>query len=593
MHDLSLGDIEAKPCVSASLETDFNVLNALFESLYGHHKQYNPARQALARCIELAINARSQTLKQWDQVQSEQPLWFAYKALAYCTYVDKFAKTFDGLLQKLDYLKDLGVTLIHPLPCLKARSGDSDGGFAVADFRDVEPELGSFDDLVRLCDAARARGQALILDVVCNHTAMEHQWAQGFVAGDPRFDEFYIKIDDKGVVDQWEENLFDVFPDTAKGNFTYNEAAGGYIWTTFYSFQWDLNYANPWVFVEMADVLFNLANAGVAGFRLDSAPFLWKRLGTDCRNQPETHIIVEAFQRALKLVAPANFLLAEAIESPESAMAYLGTSTRKECDLAYNNTLMTALWGALCDEKTDIIACMIEKTSPMPTHARWLNYARCHDDIIWTALRDDVPLERLFKWSEHYNGKGFSKGMGFQAPKDMPLSSCGMAYDLCGGEGDKLAVSRLKLIYGFVFAASGIPLIYMGDEIGLENDFEFLNEVEKRNEKRWLHRPLMDWQRASRRDDRGSEINEVFSYFKCLKSLLDGLDFDDSTAQSAISDGSLITLARRLKTGAEFRAHFWFSECPYAIISDPHAIRLWGNEAQLPYNIVFDLIEPS
>jgi len=383
---------------------------------------------------------------------------------------------------------------------------------------------------------------------------------------------------------------FDVFPDTAKGNFTFEPSLNAYVWTTFYPFQWDLNYANPWVFVEMVDVLFHLANAGIAGFRLDLAPFLWKRLGTDCRNQPETHIIVEAFQKALKLVAPANFLLAEAIEFPELAIAYLGKANQKECDLAYNNTLMTALWGALCDENTDIIAHMIKKSATLPAHARWLNYARCHDDVIWTALRDDVPMTRLFHWSEHFNGKGFSKGMGFQAPKNMPLSSCGMAYDFCGGANDANATARLKLIYGFVFAASGIPLIYMGDEIGLENDYGFLSDLEKRDEKRWLNRPQMDWQRAHQRNEAGSKPNEIFTHLCGLKQVLDGLEFDDFIAQSALSEGPIISLNRHLKGGNVFRASFYFGLSPHHFALDNNAQRIWGSESNLPYPYVFDLI---
>ena len=451
----------------------------------------------VAEKLEAASHLRPHTL---DHVNPSQTPAISQQGKGfYCTYIDRFCGQISLVKDKIDYLKALGVGYFHPLPLLKPREGDSDGGFAVADFRDVDPRLGTFDDLKSMAIKLREADIGLVLDIVCNHTAKEHEWAQGWLRGDPRFKDFYIHVKSPSEVNAWEVPLTDVFPDTAPGNFTYVDEAEGYVWTTFYPFQWDLNYRNPAVFIEMLDVFLYLANAGVQGFRLDSAPFLWKEKGTNCRNLSQTHDIVMAWKALVNLVAPSVFFLAEAIENIDEVIPFFGHAPdHSECDLAYNNTVMTALWAALAEGQSDIFDLALSKASQIPDHGLWLNYVRCHDDIIWSALDNIADKDRQKRWSEFYEGyHSFADGAAFQAPAGSALSTCGMAASLVGFSRDAYGPARLKLLYAIMFALPGIPMIYMGDEVGLENDPSFASDPERANELRWLHRPKMQWHDAS------------------------------------------------------------------------------------------------
>lgn len=486
--------IQGAPFTGPALD----VLRARLAALYGPDIDGLVA-EATDRLVA-AANARSDSLKALDVHRRLDPDWISRSGeTVYTFYVDRFAGDLNGLIDRLDYLQDLGVRWLHPLPLLKAREGDSDGGFAVQNYREVEPALGDMEALERLAGELRDRGMGLLLDVVCNHTAREHDWAARARAGDPKFRAFYHLIETEAEVRAWEKTLVDVFPDTAPGSFTYDEDLGSWVWTTFYPFQWDLNYANPEVFLEMLDVLLFLANRGVQGFRLDSAPFLWKRTGTHCRNQPEAYAIIEAFRAALDLAAPGVVLLAEAIESLDDVLPFFGVQSRG-CGLAYNNGVMTALWGALADEDVAVVRAVLSAAGARPNHAAWLNYVRCHDDIIWNALSAYAPSRDLERWSAFYDGQGFSSGRRFQtAPGGVP-STNGMAAALVGLERPDIdqnaAMARLTLLYGVIHALDGWPLIYMGDEIALGNDTGYLADPLRAEEGRWLHRPAMDWPRA-------------------------------------------------------------------------------------------------
>lgn len=464
--------------------------------------------------VRAAAAERPEQLRALDDARANHPGWTQLSGqTVYSFYVDRMAGTLPGLIGKLDYLEALGVRWLHPLPLLKAREGDSDGGFAVADYRAVEPRLGSIADLEQLAFEARSRGMGLFLDIVCNHTAREHDWAVKARAGDPHYRAYYHTVPDAAGVEAWEAGLIDVFPDTAPGSFTWDDDLDAWVWTTFYPFQWDLNYANPDVFLEMLDVLLFLANRGVQGFRLDSAPFLWKRPGTSCRNQPETYWIVEALRAALDLAAPGVVLLAEAIESLEDVLPFFGDAA-PGCGLAYNNGVMTALWGALADADAGIVRTVMAAAAARPDHAAWLNYVRCHDDLIWNALSAYAPKEDLKRWSDFYGGEGFSLGQRFQTTPGGAPSTNGMASALVGwgkaGVDQDLALARLKLMYGVIHALDGWPLIYMGDEILLENDEDYRLDPARRPEGRWLHRPEMDWDVADPAHRTNSPSGEMF-----------------------------------------------------------------------------------
>lgn len=565
---------------------------ARLKDIYGNDPRLQPCLADLMTRINAARAARPPALIDQDTRRQGDAEWFLRPGRpAYCTYIDRFADTLDGTRDHLDYLEALKVGLFHPLPLLKPRDGDSDGGFAVADYREVDPRLGTMSDLRTLATELRARDMSLVLDMVCNHTAKEHPWAQRMLAGDPEFSDFYIVLESRSEVEAWEAHLQDVFPDTAPGSFTYDANAGGYVWTTFYPFQWDLNYANPRVFVEMADSLFFLANAGVEGFRLDSTAYLWKCKGTICRNLPQTHLILQALRALLSLVAPSTFLLAEAIESQASVLPFFGTAEARECDLAYNNGVMTALWGALADGKADVLANTISRAGDKPDHGHWLNYVRCHDDIIWLALSDTTEPERLRHWSAFFaSGRSFAKGEAFQAPEGFPASTCGMAASLCGGARDPRMADRLRLLYGITYALEGVPLLYMGDEIALENFEAYRENPELKGETRWLHRPRMDWDKANRRLSPLTIEQDMFSFHIGLGEQLRDLSFRPGQTARAEADGKVITIERPLTNG-RFVCVANLSDTPVSI--GPQGRVLVGPESPVlpPYGIRWEIYE--
>jgi amylosucrase len=469
-------------------------LIALLDPLYRDHPQWAAEQVRLRAVLNAAAEARAYDLRTLDGDRAADPRWFgASDMIGYSFYVDRFARNLAGLQMRLGWLNRLGVRLLHPLPMTLPQSGDSDGGFAVADYRAVDPRLGSVDDVRAIARDLHERGMALAMDCVLNHCARDHAWAQAALAGDANKRSYFRIVAQAEEVAAWEAGLDEVFPDTAPGNFTYEPALDGWVWTTFYPFQWDLDWSNPAVFREMLDVLLFWANVGVDVFRLDSAPYLWKRQGTASRNLPETHRLVAALRAGLDAVAPGVALLAEAIEQTREVLPYLEPADgSRACQIAYHNGAMAALWTALATGDAAPLVTVLDRTRLARPDTAWLTYLRCHDDIIWTALRGIVPEAVLRDCSAFFAGEGsYAQGRSFQARADAPVATVGMLASLLGGEGEA-TLTRYRLMLGVLLALPGMPMLYMGDEIGLPNDDEGGAALDAR----WLHRPAMDWIRA-------------------------------------------------------------------------------------------------
>jgi amylosucrase len=408
------------------------------------------------------------------------------------------------------------------MPLLKMRPEPNDGGYAVADYAQVDPRLGTMEDLTALARALHAQGMALCVDVVVNHTAQEHPWAQAALRGDPDKLAFYRTFPDRAQPDAYERTLPEVFPDIAPGSFTYVEDLQRWVWTTFNAYQWDLDYTNPAVFRAMAEAMLNLAHAGIDVLRLDAVPFLWKREGTDCQNQPEVHQLLQAFRAALRIAAPGVAFKAEAIVSPRELVRYLGAGRHegKECDLAYHNVLMVLGWSALASGSAALLTHTLQAMPPVPPGAGWVTYVRCHDDIGWAITDEDAAragedahLHRKFL-SDFYAGDfpgTFARGARFQPDahsgeartSGSTASLAGLETALESGDAlaEQLAIRRILLLHALAFAHGGLPLIYMGDELGLRNDAEWAADPAHAGDNRWMHRPPMDWEAAGRRHD--------------------------------------------------------------------------------------------
>jgi amylosucrase len=501
------------------------------EQVYG--PAATPLLDRLRNSVNNAVAARSDELWLLDLQREVNPEWFqSPKALGYVCYTDRFAGTLQGLRSRINYLEELGITYLHLMPLLQPREGENDGGYAVAAYDKVDDRIGSMEDLAGLASDLHARDMSLCVDLVVNHTAKEHSWAVGALNGDPAYENFYFFFPDRIRPDAYERTLREVFPAFAPGNFTWQPDQETWVWTTFNEFQWDLNYANPRVFEAMFDVMLNLAAHGVDVLRLDAVPFMWKRLGTDCENQPEVHAMTTAWRALMAIAAPAMLFKSEAIVPPEDLRSYLGVGDpeRHEADLAYNNQLMVLLWSSLATREARLMSNALGRFGDIPEHAAWATYVRCHDDIGWAVTDQDAGS---MGWSgfghrsflnDFYSGRftgSFAMGARFQEnllTGDARIS--GTAASLCGVEKALLehdpvaldaALARLELAYAITFAFGGTPLLYMGDELALRNDHAFASDPTHAADNRWLHRPLMDWDAAELRNMPGTLEHRVFN----------------------------------------------------------------------------------
>lgn len=505
----------------------------MLEALYGQREDYPAFREALLAALHAAWAARPADLRRLDLRRDLQPDWFQRPDMAgYVFYIDRFAGTLKGVLERLDYLEDLGITYVHMMPCLKPRPGDSDGGYSVMDYRAINPAYGTMRDFEAVAKALRARGMSLCVDLVLNHTAKEHAWARAAAAGDPRFRDYYLMFDDDRLPMEYERTLVEVFPDNAPGNFTFYPEFGKWVWTTFNEHQWDLNWANPQVFLEIVEIMLFLANRGVDVVRLDAVAFMWKRMGTRCQSEPEVHMILQALRAASRIAAPAVIHLEEAIVSPSEMLPYLGRGAHdgKEGNLAYHNSLMVQFWSALASRDTRLMThVMGTHFPPVLTNATYATYVRCHDDIGWAVTDEDAAAaglsgaaHRAFL-SEFYEGGfpgSFARGALFQvneATGDKRISGtcaslCGLEKALAAGDAvaAEMAVQRILMGHALIAAWGGIPLVYMGDEIALLNDYGYLDRPDHAHDSRWIHRPAMDWEAAAARHEADTPGARVF-----------------------------------------------------------------------------------
>jgi amylosucrase len=517
-HAEALTRIDGDAAFRTRLERFFTELHDPLHAVYGHDPRFPRAWDALLETIARHARERDPELRILDHEREITPDWLhREQALGYVAYADRFAGTLQGVRERLPYLRELGITYLHLMPLLGTRPEPNDGGYAVTDYGAVQPSLGTMGDLRELAGALRAEGMALCVDVVLNHTAREHPWARAAREGDAGKLAYYLTFADRTQPDAYERTLPEVFPETAPGNFTHDAELGRWVWTTFNDYQWDLDHANPEVFVEMAGAMLGLAAAGVDVLRLDAVPFLWKRLGTNCQNQPEVHDLLQAYRAVVRIAAPAVAFKAEAIVAPRELVGYLGVGRHEgaECDLAYHNVLMVLLWSTLATGKVALMTTALQAMPPVPARAGWLTYVRCHDDIGWAitdeesaAVGEDAHLHRRFL-TEFYAGDfpgSFARGARFQPEPDGEARISGMGASLAGLEGAdgldaELAVRRLLVLYAVAFAFGGLPLVYMGDELALPNDPGWAEDPAHADDSRWMHRPRMDWRAAERRVD--------------------------------------------------------------------------------------------
>lgn len=502
-----------------------------YKELYGSNSNSSLYFEELKKIINEQSSKRSKDLKKLDQREEN---WFMKEdKIGMMLYVDLFSKTILGLLDKLPYLKELGVTIVHLMPLLKSRAGENDGGYAVEDYLAIDSKLGTLDDFIKVLDVFHSEGIDVCIDFVLNHTSDTHEWAQKAVEGDTFYQDMYLLFDDRTIPDQYDQTVPFVLPIKAPGNFTYNDRLGKWVFTSFSEFQWDLNFNNPHVFNAIVEILLQLANLGVSIIRLDAIAFMWKKLGTNCRNLREVHQLIEMMHIIKEIVCPSLVLLGEAIVEPDEIIKYFGKES-PECNLLYNANLMVNIFNAFATRDVKLLE-QDQMRFRAPESSCFINYVRCHDDIGW-GLNERImyslgmnPLDHRSFLNDFYSGKfkgSFSTGEIYQyneITKDARIN--GTLASLLGleksrenfdGPGQREAIQRILLAHALILFEQGLPLIYSGDELGLLNNYDYLNDPSKKDEDRWMHRNSIKTEDLEKRLVVGNFQHALFNNLKKL-----------------------------------------------------------------------------
>ncbi len=499
-------------CFEQRMAKHHDELRWLYMELYGNDSMFAELCDQLYRFYL----ERNNDLKEIDVYREEHPDWYKNNdLLGMMLYIDQFAKDLNGVRSKLNYIRKCNVNYIHLMPFLQSPKGRSDGGYAVSDFRTVQKELGTMEDLEKLTAACHKKGMYVCMDFVMNHTSEDHEWAKRARAGEGEYMSRYFFFRDHTIPAMYEKTVPQVFPTTAPGNFTWLEDAGHFVMTSFYPYQWDLNYKNPRVFNEMLYHLLYLANRGIDIIRLDAVPYIWKELNTQCRNLPQVHTIVRMMRMICEIVCPSVLLLGEVVMEPEKVVPYFGTVEKPECHMLYNVTTMATTWHTVATGNTRLLKEQLDTLHSLPKEYVFLNYLRCHDDIGWgldyASLQKENMEERAHKKYLNDYFQGYVEGSSSRGelynsdPSSGDARFCGTTASMCGvekagfeqnAEDMNLAIQLDLMLHAYMFMQSGIPVIYSGDEIGQVNDYSYKEDPEKAADSRYLHRGAMNWERA-------------------------------------------------------------------------------------------------
>ncbi|MBG9376179.1 alpha-amylase [Panacibacter sp. DH6] len=518
-----------------------SAIKALYDELYQQHSNGAAVFAKLLQTITDANKHRSAALKERDEVKNKANHWFLSNGIAGMSlYVDRFCGNLQKLGDKLTYFEQLGVNFLHLMPVFESPANESDGGYAVSDFRKVDKRFGTLADLQMLQEKMLQKDMYLMIDIVLNHTSHKHEWAEKAKQGDAYYQDFFYFFNDRTLPDEYEKTMPEVFPEAAPGSFTYVPECKKWVMSVFHNYQWDLNYRNPEVFVAMLENIFFYANLGVDILRIDAPAFIWKEIGTTCQNLREAHTILRLIKQCVQVAAPGMALLGEAIVAPKEIMKYFGTGsyTAKECDFAYNATHMALQWDALASGDTRVMLAAQHEILRKPFGTSWITYTRCHDDI--GLGYDDYMIEQAGKnayehrtflknyYSGNFPGSPATGALFATNPKTGDARISGSLASLCGLEKavagndsyqTDLAVKKILLMQAHSFFLGGVPMIFYGDETGYTNDYSYLNDEGKSYDNRWMHRPVIDWKKNELTTVKGTVEERIFTGTQHLLSL--------------------------------------------------------------------------
>ena len=521
------------------LGANFYAIYSLFHTLYGHRDDFQAQMLRLVETMAKGYINRSAELEKVDIERERDHNWFlSQKWVGMALYSNGFADNLGDLVNKAPYFMELGINMVHIMPILKCPIGKSDGGYAISDFRQIDERVGSLDDLALVAKDFRKRDILLVLDIVLNHTSDEHEWAQKAMRGEQKYQDYFFTFDNREIPDMFEQTMPQIFPETDPGNFTWNEEMQKWVMTVFHEYQWDLNYSNPAVFIEMLDIILFWANQGVDVLRLDAVAFLWKKIGTTCQNERNAHLILQLMKDCCQVTAPGVLFIAEAIVAPVEVIKYFGEDAimAKECEIAYNATLMALLWDGIATHNAKLLYQGIKNLPDKLERATWLNYVRCHDDIGFGFDDNDVRAANYEPYAhrqfliDYFSGQfDASPARGEVFMRDEITGDariCGSLASLAGLEAGidtndqqliNDAISRIILLHSIILSFGGIPLLYNGDALGVVNDYSYRDDDGKSDDNRWIHRPKINWERAELRKKQGTI---EFTIFNALKKLI-------------------------------------------------------------------------
>lgn len=564
------------------LNKHYDELKWLYCEIYQHEEHVMVCFDELIRKLGEFYKKRKVYLKAIDRQREKDKNWYkGNKFIGMMMYVQNFSQNLKGFEKRLDYLEKSNINYIHLMPLLESPLGENDGGYAVSDFRHVQSELGNMDDLAHLAEKCHGQGISLCLDFVMNHTSRQHEWAKKAMAGEKEYQDRYFFFDNYDIPRIYDELCPQVFPTTAPGNFTYLEELGKHVMTTFYPYQWDLNYQNPIVFNEMVANMLFLANQGIDIIRLDAVPYIWKQLGTNCRNLPQVHTLVRMMRMITEIVCPAVLLLGEVVMAPDKVVPYFGTLEKPECHMLYNVTTMATTWHTVATKDITLLKYQLDILASLPKEYVFQNYLRCHDDIGWGLdyefLKnygvEEVAHKRFL--NDYFTGKyqgSYSLGELYNDDKLLgDARLCGTTASLCGIEAasnqkkkDILnqAISLDLMLHSFLFSLSGIPVIYSGDEIAQYNDYDYKNDEHKKQDSRYVHRGVFNWRKAGRRSIKNTIQNQIYQGINALEKLRLKYDVFSSNANIYTLETwnkSILALVRETET-ERFIGLYNFSE---------------------------------
>ena len=517
----------------ARLITNASPISALYREIYGSHPKSSEGFDLLLQTIITAHGSRPAVLKQRDENKMGEGHWFLSNKLAGMSlYVDRFCGNISNLASRLDYFERLGINFLHLMPLFESPKDESDGGYAVSNFRKIDERFGKLEDLQKVQEQMRKRNMFLMMDIVLNHTSRLHEWAKKAREGDKHYQDYFYFFDDRKILDEYDRSMPEIFPESAPGNFTYVPEAGKWVMTVFHSYQWDLNYTNPLVLDEMLGNIFFYANLGIDLLRIDAPAFIWKQLGTTCQNLPQAHTLLRLIHLCVQVAAPGMALLGEAIVAPKEIMKYFGEGEylANECDFAYNATQMAVQWDALATGDIRVMMAAQHEILKKPFGSSWITYTRCHDDIGlgyedymigqagWNAFEHRSFLKNYF--AGLFPGSPATGALFSSNPKTGDARISGTLASLCGlekalGEKDESAVTaainKILLMQAQSFFIGGLPMLFYGDELGYTNDYSYLDDPAKSYDNRWMHRPIMHWEKQKRIDTAGSTEQRIFS----------------------------------------------------------------------------------